>query len=285
MRIRLNLRSVLVLALLISSTLCRAQTVPGNLTFNFGTTNDGTQLWDLTGTYSVDVTVSTKQGLQVPVSLGFSIQQDAAGNLRGVVGDFQGLTIGDNVALVGVSYTLSGKVTGSAGKAEAKFIVRFNGTASIGGFQDVNFSAVLTVDAVPSSNDGQLEGVAKFSSHFAGGNFEGVTGTISDFAAPLPPGVDGSWTLNLQMIGGNSLAGSATITTGPGEVLGFNVTGPVNASSAVARLSGVRGGIVTQTIGAAGSKILILSDVTFDDFSLGGKVMGQKLVAIPTPPQ
>jgi hypothetical protein len=284
MRIRLNLRSVLFLALLISSTLCRAQTVPGNLTFTFGTTNDGTQLWDLTGTYAVNMTVNTKQGLQVPVSLGFSIRQDAAGNLRGVVGDFQGLSIND-VALVGVSYTLSGKVTGSGGKAEAKFVVRFSGNASIGEFQNVNFSAVLSVDAVPNSGDGQLEGVAKFSSHFAGIGHEGVTGTIPDFAALLPAGVDGSWTLNLQMIGGNSLAGSATIATGPGEVLGFNVTGPVNASSAVARLSGIRGGLVTQTISAAGSKITILSDVTFDDFSLGGKVMGQKLVAIPTPPQ
>jgi hypothetical protein len=229
------------------------------------------------------MTVNTKQGLQVPVSLGFSIRQDAAGNLRGVAGDFQGVIIGDAVALGGASYTLSGKVTGSGGTAEAKFVVRFNGNASIGQFQNVNFSAVLSVDAVPNSNDGQLEGVAKFSSHFTG-PFEGVTGTIPDFAAQLPPGVDGSWALNLQMIGGNSLTGSGTITTGPGEVLGFNVSGPVNASSAVARLSGLRGGLVTQTISAAGSKILILSDVTFDDFSLGGKVMGQKLVAIPTPP-
>ena len=284
MRIRLNVRCLLVSALLLSLSFCRAQTVPSEVTFTFGTTNDGTQLWDLTGSYGVNMTVNEKKnGLQVPVTLGFSIVQDAAGNLRGVPGDLQGITLNNDTVLVGVSYKLSGKVTGSGGAAKAKFVVHFTGNASIGGFQNVSFSAVLEVTAVPNSNDGQLEGAANFSAHF-GGNFEGVNGTIPDFAAPLPPNVNGSWTLDIQMLGGDSLAGSATITTGPGQILGFKVSGPVNTSSAIARLRGVRGGVSTQNISSDNSQITILSDVTFDDFVLNGKAMGQKLQNIAPPP-
>jgi hypothetical protein len=275
---------VLVLALLLSLSLCRAQTVPSEVTFTFGTTNDGTQLWDLTGTYGVNMTVTTKNGLQVPVTLGFSILQDADGNLRSVPGDLQGVALND-IALVGVNDKVSGKVTGSGGSAEAKFVVHFSGSASIGEFQNVRFSAVLIVDATPNSVDGQLDAVSvKFSARF-GGNFEGVDGTVepANFFCPLPSGVDGSWTLDIQMLGGNSLAGSATVTTGVGHVFGFKVSGPVNAGNAIAKLRGVRGGIVTQNISSGSSKITIASDVTFDDFLLDANLMGQKLVGIPPP--
>src|SRR5579864_2979173 len=123
MRIRFNLRCVLVLVFLLSLSLCRAQTVPPTVTATFGTT-EGTQLWDLTGTYGVSMTVNQKNGIQVPVTLGFTIVQDASGNLHGVVGDLQGITLNDSASF-GVNYTLSGKVTGSGGNAQARFVVRF----------------------------------------------------------------------------------------------------------------------------------------------------------------
>lgn len=289
MRIRPDLRCFLLIsALVFSFSLCRAQTntVPSFVTTTFGTNGvTGTQLWDLTGDYTVTATVTEKNGVTIPLTVDFHINQDAAGNLRGGgTNDFRILDLNSNDFAVG--YTVRGKVTGSAGAAQARFTVRFVGIGKVGSLeQNVRISAVLVVNASPNPTDGALDPntPAQFSARFSGG-LESVSGTLPDFAPTLPAGVDGSWTLTLQMLGGKSLEGSATIATGPGQVMGFTVTGPVNglANTATARLRGSRA-ISGTTISGVGSKATIFSDVAFDNFSVNGKVMGQTLVNITGP--
>lgn len=285
MRIRLDVRCFLLIsALMLPLSLCRAQTttVPALVTASFGT-NDGTQLWDLTGDYSVSATVTERNGITIPLTVDFHIVQDASGNLRGVPGDFRILDLNSNAFAVG--YRITGKVTGSGGSAQARFTVRFIGNGQVGSLPNVRFSAVLVVNASPNPEDALLDPItpAKFSARFSGG-LESVNGTLPDFDPPLPSGVDGTWTLTLQMIGGRSLNGSATITTGPGQIMGFTVTGPVNgnANSATARLRGSRA-ISGTTISGVGSKATIFSDVAFDNFSVNGKVMGQQIVNVTGP--
>lgn len=286
MRIRLNLRCFLLIsALMFSFSFCRAQTVPPLVTATFGTNgNDGTQLWDLTGDYTVTATVTEKNGVTIPLTVDFHINQDASGNLRGGgPNDFRILDLNSNGFAVG--YTITGKVTGSGGAAQARFTVRFFGNGQVGALQTTRISAVLVVNASPNSTDGALDPVtpAKFSARFNHG-LESVSGTLPDFDPLLPADVDGSWTLTLQMLGGKSLDGSATITTGPGQTMGFIVTGPVSSSGAVAKLRGARG-MTGTTISGVGAKVTVVSitDPTFDNFTVSGKVMGQQLLAIPGP--
>jgi hypothetical protein len=283
MRIRLDLRCFLLIsALMFSLSLCRAQTtVPALVTASFGT-NAGTQLWDLTGDYSVIATVTERNGVTIPLTVDFHISQDAKGNLRGVPGDFRILDLNSNA--FAVSYRITGKVTGSGGTAQARFIVRFTGNGQVGALPNVRFSAVLIVNATPNPDDGMLDPIttAKFSARFSGG-LESVSGTLPDFDPLLPAGVDGTWTLTLQMLGGRSLDGSATITTGPGQIMGFTVTGPVNSGGATARLRGTPA-LTGTTISGVGAKVTVFAtDPTFDSFSVNAKVMGQNLVNITGP--
>lgn len=284
MRTRLNVCGLLVSTLLLSLSLCRAQqTLPAIVTYNFDT-NSNVQLWDLTGTYSVSVTLTEKNGISVPLTLAFNIVQDAAGNLHGVARDFQAISFGDG-NLFTVTYTIIGRITTVAGAPTARFVVRFVGNGTEGSLPNVNFSAILLVDAVPNAEDGQLEGNAKFSAKLGGG-LEGVSGTISPFSVPLPPGVDGTWILTLQLLGGRSLIGSAIITTDAGQTMGFTVSGPLNANSTnsavFARLRG-SGAIASTSIGGVGSSATISTDFSFDSGTLSGKLMGQTFLGVPLP--
>jgi hypothetical protein len=273
MRIRFYLP---LLATLLLSFGIRAQTnVPATVTFGFGTNADS-QLWDLTGNYSINATVNQHNGIQVPLTTVFSLVQDAAGNLHGVNGDIQQVTLGDSTSFA-VTYTVNGRVTGAGGAARARFTVRMTGSGTVGLLGTVNFSGVLVVDAVPNPDDGELEGTAEFSAHLGGG-LEGVNGVIPDFATPLPPGVDGTWSLDMQLMGGRSLNGSAVITTDAGQTMGFTVSGPLNAvgDSVIAKLRG-SGAVANTSISGVGSSATINSDLAFDSFGFTGKLMGQKL--------
>src|SRR5215469_11826240 len=223
MRIRLNFAGLLVSSLLLSLSLCRAQVVvvPSTVTFGFGTNNDGSQLWDLSGGYSLSLNVNLRNGIQVPMTLGFQLVQDASGNLSSPAGDIQTLTLGDPATgpVFAVNYKITGKVTGSQGTARARFTMRMTGSGFIGDTNTItvkSMSAILVVDASPNATSGQLVGLtdARISAKFSNG-IESLTGTIpaADFTTDLPPGVDGTWGLTLQLAGFNSLSGSAVITT------------------------------------------------------------------------
>jgi hypothetical protein len=136
-------------------------------------------------------------------------------------------------------------------------------------------SAFLVVDAVPDLEDGQLEGVARFSANL--GLLPGLSGTIPDFATSLPSNVNGTWSLVLQpTILNNSVAGLAAITTSTGQSFGLVLSGPFRNGDFDVKLQGSRNlsGVTTSGVGSS-AKALI--DSTFDSILFDGKVMGQKL--------
>lgn len=275
MRIRFNL--LLLPALLFSLQVCRAQvTPPPSVTFtNLGTT-DGTQLWDLSGAYTLNVTLVQRNGIQQPVTLSsFGLIEDAAGNLHGVTNDYQVLTIGDTTnTYFTVSYIITGKVTGSGGAATAHFTIRMVGNGIVGSLTVNTMSAVLEVDAVPNPDDGQLEGVARFSARFSGG-VEAVSGTIPQFAMTLPGNVNGTWSVTMQLVGFNSVAGTAVLTTSTGQNLGFILGGPFKNDVFNMQMRGSRG--VPNTASGVGSSCKALVDATFDELLINGRLMGQRL--------
>ena len=202
MTIRLNPRWLLISALMFSLQFCRAQVqVPANLSFNLGTTDapPASQLWDVGGSYGLSLLVVQKSGIEVPVQISFNLIQAANGKLSTVSNDFgQGLDISDN-SFFAITPSISGKVTGVGGIARVHFTVRFNGNGTLAGHPDVPVSGSLTVDAETDSNSGQLVGVkvSKFSASFPG--FSTLKGQ-AQFGSDLPPGVDGSWNLTLQLV-------------------------------------------------------------------------------------
>jgi hypothetical protein len=179
-----------------------------------------------------------------------------------------------------VSYRITGKVTGSGGAATARFTVRMVGNGTVGGILLNTMSAILVVDAVPNLDDGQLEGVARFSSNlnssFAPG-LGSVSGTVTDFATPLPSNVDGTWSLILQPSPlNNSVAGLAGVATSTGQVFGFIISGPFRNEVFKTNLKGA-GNISNTTMTGVGSNAKALFDSSFDLLEFNGKLMGQKV--------
>jgi hypothetical protein len=252
--------------------------VPNTVTFGFGT-NDNNQLWDLTGSYSLSLNINQRNTIQVPMTLGFVLIQDASGNLTSPPGDIQNLVLGDPVSgpSFTVTYKVTGKVTGSGGAARARFTIRMTGNGTVGNITVKSMSAILIVDASPNPADGQLEGNtdAKFSAKFSNG-IESLAGTIpaADFTTALPPGVDGTWSISLQVAGFNSLSGSAIITTTT-HSLGFIVEGPFKNHTFDVALRG-SGGISNNS--GVGSNARAMLTSALDSIAINGKVMGQKVL-------
>ena len=273
MRIRLNPRWLLVPALLFFLQISRAQVVvPPVVSFDLGGV-DGTQLWDLSGNYNLDVLLQERNGLAVPLTLSFNMIQDARGRLGGGTNDIQGLTIGDN-SIFAISYVVVGKVTGAGGFARAHFTVHFSGSGTLAG-KEVDFmTGAFTVDAEVDAENGQLSGVkvSKFHASFPG---EGtINGIVQDFVTPLPAGVDGTWNLSLQMAALNRITGTAVVTTSS-KPLGFDLNGVFKGGAF--RIKAIGANNVPDSQSGIGSTATIFLDESFATINLfQGKVMGQK---------
>ena len=277
MRIRLNLRWLLVPALFFSLQLCRAN----DLTFGFGVTNDA-PLWDLSGLYSLTLNVKEPNGDVIPVTVTFNMRQDAAGNLHGFANDFQELDIDQN-SFFTVTYTISGNVRGSSQGPIAHFVVHFVGHGSSSGQPDGPFSATLLVDAGVDSETLALDPIKpiRFIARLPRASVHGFVPLTSETTIPLPPGEDGSWSLNLQFDTFNRAIGTATITT-PNKSLGFNLSGALTGTAEIPsynlKISGARD--VANTVSGVGSKatvVLSTTTNTLDTIGISGKIMGQKL--------
>jgi len=276
MRIRFNPRWLLVTALFFSLQLCRAN----NLTFNFDTNN--APLWDLSGLYSFTLNIQQRNGAVVPVSLSFNMRQDGAGHLHGFPNDQQGITLDEN-SFFAVTYTISGRVTGPDLAPTAHFVVHFTGFGGSSGLPQGRISATLLVDAAVSP-DGSLtlEPIKPF--RFVA-TLPQTTVRGSDFAStiPLPPGVDGSWSLNLQFDTFHRTIGTAVIATSS-QNLGCNLfgvfTGTSDLPAYTLRMTGSRD--VANTVSGIGSKATVFlssssTNTPLDTISINGRLMGERI--------
>jgi hypothetical protein len=277
MTIRLNPRWLLVSALLFSLQFCRAQVVvPSSLSFDLGTSNSVTsQLWDISGSYTLNLLVRERNGVDVPVQVSFNLVQDSKGKLTGPTNDFEGLVISDS-SIFAVTPKISGKVTGSAGVARVHFTVRLHGSGQLGG-QNVNsLNASVTFDAETDPTTGQLVASkpTKFSASFSGQpGLKGVDN--SEVATPLPPGVDGHWNLTMQLVAVSRVTGIAIATT-QNRAMGFDMSGTFKKDIFKIKAKGTTD--VPNTVTGAGSSATIILTPTFDTIQLTGKILGQKML-------
>jgi len=275
MTIRFNPRWLLVSALLFSLQFCRAQiVVPPTLSFALGTTDaPESALWDLNGSYVVDLQVAGKNGLAANVEIGFSLIQSPSGALSTSTNELSNVSVvfnGDNQSAFAAVGKITGKVTGFGGIARAHFVVRFAGSGSLGG-RNTDIQGSFTVDAETDPSTGQLVGtkLSNFSANFPGLN--SISGK-GEFATGLPS--DGTWNLTLNLIGINKITGSGVIAT-PLQNLGLDLAGKFKSGLFFIKAKGA------TDVPDAGNGIGLMGTVllpdTFDTIQFSGRLLGQKL--------
>jgi hypothetical protein len=273
MRIRFNPRWLLISALVFFLQIGRSQTLPGTISFDLGAEDaPGTQLWDLSGTYRFDLILVQKNGLETPFGMTFNMVQDAQGRLFGVTNDLQDLEFGDNSTFI-INYTINGKVNGSAGIGHAVFTIRVSGSGFLAGQEVDFFTGTITVDATTDPATGQLIGNKPTKVNLTFPGF-GVLKGSADFLTALPPGVDGTWNLSLQLAPLSTISGSAIIGT-PSKDVGMDVTGNFKNNLFKLQLTGAND--VANTVSGFGSsaKVFLTSDLS--SLQLNGKLLGQKM--------
>jgi hypothetical protein len=273
MTIRLNPRWLLISALIFSLQLCRGQVlVPPTISFDLGpSVAPQSALWDVGGFYSLNLLVDERSGLEVPVQLTFNLIQDANGKLSAVSNDFQSLIISDT-SLFAITSQISGKVTGGGGFARVHFTIRFSGSGNLAAHNDVPVNGFLTVDAETDPSTNLLFDVkSKFSANFSG--FSSLKGT-TQFTTDLPPGIDGSWNLTLQLVALGKLSGTGTINT-PSRSLGLDLSGAFKGGTFKVKARGAND--VQDAQDGTGSTATILLADPFDSLVLNGKLLGQKV--------
>jgi phage baseplate assembly protein gpV len=224
-------------------------------------TNATALVYDLTGRYQFGHEVVVAGGRKVMVSLGLSVQQDAAGVLRG--SGVTNIQVGNE--LVAASYSISGRVTGGGGNAtRATLSVRW---LSSGVAVGTNGSFTISVQYNLGVSPGGLSGTATGQARFAKLGNGTIKSTLS--AVPLPAGVNGHWSVNMNL---QPPGGTGSVILPNGRSLPASLAGSFSARSGLEliKLSGVGSD--------PGSALTInFFPATGAVDSLSGKMLGQSV--------
>lgn len=236
----------------------------GPVSFSF--TSSTAPVYDLTGSYQFDQQALAAGGTPMNLSLGFSVQQDAAGRLRG--SGVTNVQIGTN--FFAAQYTVNGGVTGGGGKAtRAKFSIRWLVQDTAVG---ANGPGTISVQYNLEVSQGFLNGTARGRAKLGTLGSDSINTSLS--AVPLPAGVDGSWivSLNLQPPGG-----TGSILLPNGRSVQASLADSFAARSGLERIK------LTGTGSDRGNTLTInFLPATGALQSLSGKLLGQT-VALQSP--
>ncbi len=269
-------------ALLLSSIhLGLAQYQNGAPTFFFGPTN--APVWDITGTYNITnhMESSSMQPMDI-VYQGLTLDLDARGRLEGSGTII--VMVGTNAAgnLVGGDYRVAGNISGGGANTRGKLSIRFKGRGTVAGVNTTaSISTTYTLQVNPTTRtlEGTVSGSASFS-NLGHGSIKS-SGHTNDVFIPLPPTVDGGWSITVYEVPfGNKLGGSAivqvdSVPADPNDlprVLSTKLTGTTLGS-------GLRKEKLTGTGLSAGTQ-LTLQYAPFAEApnaTINGKVLGQKV--------
>jgi hypothetical protein len=263
MSIAMKSRSLFLAVCVLSLRVCLAQTSV-NFTFSGGTT----PIYDFGGTLQIaDVLQGTAGGPSLPISFEVPITEDGRGTLRG--SDVPGVTnplllmVGSDP--VAAHYKVLGRVSGGVNAARIKLVVRLFGDDVIAGVQ-TKFSIVITYDL--SVVEGALQGKSRGSAKFSTLGSAIVRNTA--VSIPLPAGMDGSWSLQLNFVPLKRLGGTGTITLSNGRTLPMRLSGSSALGRFVVRLTGINEG--------AGNRlnVIFFDGVAAPEVVLG-RVLGQSV--------
>ena len=262
-----NLGKLSVLAGLVglcSSSNLRADMASGSYTNTFSYTN--LPIWDISGTYSNDVSGS---------GFDYTLNMDRSGNFTGQASIAAG-------GLTNVDLTFWGCIrNGSSNVTRVNIGLRLKGSMDLGTQGKMSFRATviekLEVDAATGTMVGTMGGSA--SASFMGRSVSERI-PVTDVQMSLPVGMTGNWQLALNVqTNGNHYTGTGEVTLINGRTIPVVATGNYGVKTDISRLviqtaPGTTNGIVrlglTSTV--AGGEIQIQR--------LVGRALGQTLRSV-----
>ena len=214
-------------------------------------------VYDLTGSYQFDLQAAGAGGAPVTLSLGFAVQQDATGRLRG--SGTTNVQVGDAVS--SAAYSVNGKISGGGGKAtRVTLSVRWAGQAS-----GSNAPFTITVQYNLEIGQGGLSGTARGRAKFGKAGSEKISASLA--GVPLLSGADGSWTLTMNLA---SAGGTGTIVLPNGRSLQASLASSFSAHTGISRIK------LAGTGGDRGNSLtLSMLPATTALDSVSGKLLGQ----------
>jgi hypothetical protein len=263
-------------AILMVAQLCFGQLPSGRVTIAFDRSN--VPVWHIAGPYGFQHDAVAFGNTELTVAYGLTIGQDERGRLEG-----EGQTILQIGAdFVAADYKVSGRISSHDGIARAVFSIKLDGTDTIGG-ERRNFTASLKYDCVVDAEALELTGVAHGSVSIGG-----VGGAKIDepITLPLPAGVNGSWSVVMDIIALKKIAGSGVISISrylspdvpAGEPATLDLPADLNGSFSESknltrlRVTGKdqgKGNSVQMELRDEGGEVVVLS--------VRGTVLGQKI--------
>ena len=266
MRIVIKSRLLFVALFVLSFRFCFAQVPSGAVNFSFAAAD--APIWDLTGTLQVNQMMLGAGGQNVPLSFSINITHDARGRLRGSGLD-EGITIlSINNLSVAANYTVTGKVSGGGAATRVSLVVRLTGEDTIAAIT-TPFTIVITYNL--QIQEGALVGKSRGSARF---KKLGGGGRINDpnISLPLPAGMDGSWSADMNIVPLDKFGGSGSIILSNGRALPASLSGSFSRQSLVStvKISGINE--------AKGSSVTVrFLDGADAPQSLRGSILGQTL--------
>jgi hypothetical protein len=254
MRIAIKTRWLFAALFALSLQFCFGQTSPVNFSF----VGADTPVWDFSGSFQISQNMQGAGGQDVPLSYTIAITHDATGRLQG--SDWTFLGVGNDT--VAAHYVVSGRVSGGGTATKVTLVVRLSGEDTIAGVL-TPFNLVIKYDLHVFG--GALVGTSRGSARF----FKLGSATIKDSVSlPLAPGMDGSWTLQLNIVALKKLAGSASITLSNGRILPATLSGSFASGRSSVRLTAFNDGKGSRL------NLIFFENATAPD-SLQGRILGQ----------
>lgn len=269
-------------ALLLSLPLALAQAPSGPVSFAFDRATF--PVWDFTGAYQFDQQIVEAGGALLPLSFQVFITHDLAGRLSGSGTAIVTIGQGQEVVFLAANYALNGTVSGGGGATRAAFTVTLagDGLDVIAGERrsyHISLTYNLRVDPDLLAWVGPDRGAAvRGKVSISGLGSASVSG--GGLTVPLPPGVNGKWSVFMDILPFSRLGGAATIVIGssapPDQAAYLPDTRTLDAGL-VGTYKPTRGSQV-QITGQPGSSPATLQ-LTLDGqaqlLRIAGKVLGQ----------
>ncbi len=238
-----------------------AQTLP--ITFPFNGVE--TPLWDFTGSFQINDHMQGADNRDVALSFGIAVAHDARGRLRNsdqtLSSELTFLTVGGDT--VAAHYVVTGSVGGRPNAPRVNLVIRLFGEDTIAGVV-TKFNILIRYDL--EVVEGVLQGKSRGSAKFA--KLGNATIRNANVSVAIPPGMDGSWNLQMDIVPLKKLAGSGSIVLSNGRILPANLTGSLDSGRFKVKLTGINEN-------AGGRMNLIFFEAAASPEILQGRILGQ----------
>jgi hypothetical protein len=261
-----SLKSLFCLLACLFASVCLAEPPSGLVTFSFDSTN--TPVWDLSGGLTFDQDMQGAGDVNTPVAFSVDVVQDTKGKLSG--SGFTILNVGND--FVAAQYSVKGKVSGGGNSVNrASFTVKLSGEDVIAGVT-TKFTGSIRYELTANASARTFSGTARGSLKFSGLS----SATIRDeVTLTLNPAMDGSWTVQMNIVTLNKLGGSGSIILSNGRALPMQLSGSYSTSSGTSKIK-LKG--INEAVGTSLSlKFFNVPDEGFVIESMSGKILGQSV--------